>query len=326
MSTSNATPIVSVIIPVFNGGQSIAKAINSAQRQTCGNIEIIVVDDASTDDTQKAVWALAEQDSRVRYIRLPSNQGAGGARNTAIEEARGLWIAVLDADDWYEPERLERMLAIAEAQEADAVCDNLKIFDHCTETVVDRTRHGARDRTTELTPEGYFAHDNPLRLHAMGYLKPMVRKDFLERHKLRYDPSHRVGQDFIFLAEILLNGGKTLIAPETSYTYVHRISPTTRKISPSSRSNPNFELIVRGCDELLERYKQTITPRARRALERRRRIFESRICCESMLSAIREGALVKALSILTRTPLIPALIVMNLLKTVRANLITRHAR
>lgn len=325
MSTSNATPVVSVIIPVFNGRDSIARAIGSALGQTFSDLEIIVVDDASTDGTQEVAQQLAENNPRIRYIRLPTNQGAGAARNAAIEAAQGLWVAVLDADDWYETGRLENLLSIAKSRKADAVCDNLKIFDHCTETIVDRTRHGSRNRTTELTPEEFFAHDNPLRLHAMGYLKPMVRRDFLQKHNLRYDPVHRAGQDFIFLAEILLNGGKTLLVREAGYVYVHRISPTTRKISPTSRSNPNFELIVQGCDELLERYKQTITPTARRALELRQRIFESRIGCDALLSALQQGAFGKALSILSRSPLIPVLVAMNYIKTLRANLITGRA-
>lgn len=321
MSTQNA-PIISVIIPVFNGHKSIARAIESAQRQTFTDIEIVVVDDASTDGTQNIVPPLAEKDSRIRFIPLTANVGAGGARNRAIEEASGQWIAVLDADDWYEPDRLEKMLACAKKHQADAVCDNLKIFDHCTESIVDRTRHGSASHITELTPEHFFAHDNPLRFHAMGYLKPMARRAFLQKHNLRYDPSHRAGQDFIFLAEILLNGGKTLITPDADYVYVHRISPTTRKISPSSRSNPNFALIVRGCDELMERYGKNMTPAARHALRQRRSIFESRIGCDDMLSALNEGAISKALSILTQRPLIPALVAMNLIKTVRANLFT----
>ncbi|MER2519270.1 MAG: glycosyltransferase family 2 protein [Bdellovibrionales bacterium] len=324
MSTLSA-PIVSVIIPVFNGDKSIARAIESARRQTLKNIEIIVVDDASTDGTSEAAQSLAKQDSRILYMRLPSNVGAGGARNVAIDAATGQWIAVLDADDWYEPERLDMLLKTAQEHQVDAICDNLKIFDHCTTSIVDRTRHGAPNQITTLTAEHFFAHDNPLRFHAMGYLKPMVRRDFLQQHNLRYDPSHRAGQDFIFLAEILLNGGKTLIVPDAGYIYVHRISPTTRKISPSSRSNPNFELIVRGCDELLARYGQNMAFAARHALKQRRHIFESRIGCDAMISALHEGAISKALSILTQSPLIPALVAMNVLKTVRANIFTRRA-
>ena len=138
-------PTVSVIIAAYNCRPTIGRAIESACKQTLRDIEIIVADDASTDGTFDFVKLLADADKRIKLIKLPQNGGPGVARNAAIKAAIGDWIAVLDADDWYEPRRLEALLKAAKDLNADLVCDNLKIYDHARGEVVDQTRHGGRE-------------------------------------------------------------------------------------------------------------------------------------------------------------------------------------
>lgn len=103
-----STPFVSVIIPTFNRAALLARAIGSVCRQTYSNLDIIVVDDASDDDTQEVVANIS--DSRIRYIRHESNRGGSGARNTGIQTALGEFIAFLDDDDEWEPEKTEAQL------------------------------------------------------------------------------------------------------------------------------------------------------------------------------------------------------------------------
>jgi glycosyltransferase involved in cell wall biosynthesis len=108
---SNAAPAVSVVIPLYNKGTYVAAAIRSVQAQSCGDLELIVVDDGSTDGG--ASIAHEAGDHRLRLIRQ-ENAGAGAARNAGIEAARGRWVAFLDADDLWEPDRLSRQLALLE--------------------------------------------------------------------------------------------------------------------------------------------------------------------------------------------------------------------
>jgi succinoglycan biosynthesis protein ExoO len=103
-------PEVSIIMATLDGANTIGKAIESAQEQTLRDIEIIVVDDGSTDGTGDLVSAMAGKDTRIKCVRLPQNIGVGGARNAALVHATGEWVAILDADDWYEPNRLEILL------------------------------------------------------------------------------------------------------------------------------------------------------------------------------------------------------------------------
>ena len=105
----SSPPTVSVIIAAFNARRWIGLSVASAQSQTLREIEIIVVDDGSTDDTSEVVAGMAKNDSRIRLIRQ-ANAGVGAARNTGIRFARGRYIAPLDADDVWEPGKLERQL------------------------------------------------------------------------------------------------------------------------------------------------------------------------------------------------------------------------
>jgi glycosyltransferase involved in cell wall biosynthesis len=104
-----AAPLVSVVIPAYNRAATIAAAIESVLRQTWGDFELIVVDDASTDGTAAA--AAQVEDPRVRLIANPRNLGAAGARNAGVAEARGTWIAFQDSDDEWLPGKLEKQMA-----------------------------------------------------------------------------------------------------------------------------------------------------------------------------------------------------------------------
>lgn len=102
-------PLVSVIIPAYNAADFIEEALDSARRQTYENLEIIVTDDGSDDETPEIVSAAAQEDGRIRLIRQ-SNQGVAAARNHAIRESNGVFIAPLDADDIWFRRKIERQV------------------------------------------------------------------------------------------------------------------------------------------------------------------------------------------------------------------------
>lgn len=148
-------PIVSVVIPCYNGAAFIGDAIKSVLVQTEPRLELIVVDDGSIDASADIVASVS--DERVRLIRHESNRGIAAARNTAIRSARGEFIALLDQDDVWKPEKLARQLAaFADAGDDVAlVYSNIDVQNLDSGAVRSRTRAvpadvNSFDRTREL--------------------------------------------------------------------------------------------------------------------------------------------------------------------------------
>jgi glycosyltransferase involved in cell wall biosynthesis len=119
MTETEKQPLVSVVIPCRNAAATIDRALRSVRAQTYAPLEIILVDDASTDETAARLAAWQAPDLRV--LRLPRNGGAAAARNAGIAEARGTFVAFLDADDEWLPEKLARQVAALAAQPAAAL-------------------------------------------------------------------------------------------------------------------------------------------------------------------------------------------------------------
>ncbi len=123
------TPVVTVVTPSYNAEGLIGRTIQSVFDQTWQDWELLVIDDDSKDATREVVAAYAARDSRVRLIALEKNNGAPAApRNIGVREARGRWIAFLDADDIWHPEKLELQLATAEARSGGFISSQMKDF------------------------------------------------------------------------------------------------------------------------------------------------------------------------------------------------------
>jgi glycosyltransferase involved in cell wall biosynthesis len=112
-------PVVSVVVPTYNRADRLAPTIESVLAQTVSDLELLVVDDASTDDTEAVVTGY--DDDRVQYLRHDENRGGSAARNTGIDAARGTYVALLDSDDLWDPRKLERQVACLESRSDDWV-------------------------------------------------------------------------------------------------------------------------------------------------------------------------------------------------------------
>jgi len=107
-------PTVSVIIPTYNRAHLISRAIKSVLNQTYQDFEVIVVDDGSTDNTEEVIKEFQKKDERIKYVRHEKNKGGSAARNTGIKAAKGKYIAFLDSDDEWLPEKLEKQMKVFE--------------------------------------------------------------------------------------------------------------------------------------------------------------------------------------------------------------------
>ena len=121
---NDSTPTISVVIPTYNRATIVLKAIRSVFRQTFQDLEIIVVDDGSDDQTCQRILAL--RDARITILRHQENKGAAAARNTGVAAAKGKYIAVLDADEWVANQRHLLNLLYSYQEQLASVRDTLK--------------------------------------------------------------------------------------------------------------------------------------------------------------------------------------------------------
>lgn len=211
-------PDVSFVIAAYNAEAFIARAVRSALDQTGLSVEVVVVDDCSTDRTVEVARAFPEKS--VHVLALGQNRGPGGARNAGLSVARGRWISVLDADDTVKPERLARMIARTEKAGAQIAVDNLDVVrdgDGGRQTMF---QSALLENMGELTLARFIAANIMFEeTFSFGYMKPIFEQAFIERHTLRYDEKLRIGEDYIFLASALAKGGRCVIEPEAGYAY-----------------------------------------------------------------------------------------------------------
>jgi succinoglycan biosynthesis protein ExoO len=223
--TDIVRPTVSVVMAAYNAEPFIHRAVDSVLKQRDIDLELLIVDDASTDKTANIIAIAARKDDRINLLRLDKNGGPSAARNAGFEAAKGLWIAVLDADDAYHPDRLRTLVDIADDHEADIIADNFVYFDPIRQT--DSTpslrkkpnlqRVSLLDYVSAARP---FADDADL-----GLLKPIFRRDFLQENNVKYPASVRHGEDFEFMLSNLRAGARFFLCREHSfYKYTGRES------------------------------------------------------------------------------------------------------
>lgn len=120
---------VSVVVPAYNAARYLSQTIDSMLAQEGVSLELIIVDDCSTDDTAAVVACAAARDPRVRYLRMPANSGGpAGPRNLGIQAAKGQWVALCDADDLWHPQKLRVQMDLAQRDGADLVCSAIQDF------------------------------------------------------------------------------------------------------------------------------------------------------------------------------------------------------
>jgi glycosyltransferase involved in cell wall biosynthesis len=120
----------SVIMPVYNGGYLLERAVRSVQAQTYRHLEIVIVDDGSTDDSLQRARRLARDDDRIRVSSIRNSRAPGRPRNHGIDQSTGEIVAFLDQDDWWFPNKLERQLAVFREAEYDVVYSDAVFLDH----------------------------------------------------------------------------------------------------------------------------------------------------------------------------------------------------
>lgn len=264
---------VTVIIPSYNAGATLGRALRSVLDQGVRDLEVIVVDDASRDMSWNLVVEFILEDARVRGIRNKQNQGKPTGMNRAIALARGRWIAVLDADDWFEPDRLATLIALGERRQADMVADNQSFHDARAGRMVG-TAWPSLPQDWIMTFDDFLAGSDAYETFSFGMLKPVVRRDFIDRTGLAYEPGARNGQDFFYLLQFFLLGGKAVICDRPLYCYTQPFGALSRQWSHGARRRYDFQTVCQINRRVLMASLDRLTPRQAGWLHRRNHQLE----------------------------------------------------
>jgi glycosyltransferase involved in cell wall biosynthesis len=234
MTTAIATnPLVSVIIPSYNHDRFIGKAVRSVLDQTYQNIEIIVVDNHSTDDTREVLAGLGCPE-RIRILDIENDGIIAASRNLGMRHAQGEWVAFLDSDDSWMPEKLERMLTLAwDDQNLDVLChDEYKVFENSSGK--QPLRHGpvADDFYRVLLLDG----------NRLSTSATMVRKSFLDRHGLVFSESieHVTVEDYALWLDLARAGGRFGFLQEYLGEYFIHASNSSAGLQSHWQNNENL--------------------------------------------------------------------------------------
>lgn len=222
-------PLVSVIMPVRNAEAYVAEAVSSILKQSWQNLELIIVDDGSTDTSCDVISGFS--DPRIRLLKNESNKGIAASTNIAIDECKGEYIALMDADDISLPKRLEAQLIFLENNR------DIMILGTSSQVIDREGRIIGRSVTIPGSPKHYQAK---LLLQNLEFCNSsaMIRKSFIEKNNLSYHEDHLGMQDYRFFMEASKLGSISCLADVHHRYRLHddQISGRSRRSNPAERA------------------------------------------------------------------------------------------
>lgn len=236
---SNSEALVSVIVPVYNVAPYLGRCVNSLIQQLHDQIEVILVNDASTDDSIGIALEMTKRYENVKLVNHDTNKGLSAARNTGISHATGEWICFVDSDDWVENDYISAMVAIATSEHSEiVVCE----YDH----VWDDGRVETVDSIGNLTSS--TDHRIKVALLRNHVVTRLYKRSLFVNTGLRFPEDIKRSEDIAISPALLSYAQRISILPRTLYHYYQR------KGSLSNQNRPGcdygfFDVAVRRMQE-----------------------------------------------------------------------------
>lgn len=206
------TPLISVIIPTYNRADLVPRAIESILGQTFKNFELIIVDDASDDETAAILKTYADADKRVKILKNEKNCGVSCARNKGLVNARGMYITMLDSDDYAMEDMLERQVRYFRTNPELAVVTGDYYYFASFDKVPPIIPRSEKFHHFKMTPSQVRL--NHLFTSTLSHSGACFKKSFLDKHALFYDETMRSAEDYEFFKKILIHKGLVAWADE----------------------------------------------------------------------------------------------------------------
>lgn len=213
-----SNPLVSVIMPAYNAQKYIEQAVKSVISQTYTNWQLIIIDDCSTDNTFGIARELAKKDSRITVVQNTENIGVAKTRNKGFDIAQGDWLALLDSDDVWHSDKLEKQLDAAQRTGADIV--------YCSYGMIDET--GKKILNDFIVPE-FTDFEASLSVSVISCSTVMLSKKIYKTHRFSADFYH---EDLVYWLEILQEGYKACGVTEVLAQY---------RVAQGSRASNKFK-------------------------------------------------------------------------------------
>lgn len=227
-----ANPLVSVILPAYNVEKYLPETIASLQEQSLESMEIVIVEDGSTDGTKQIVEKAAEIPN-VRAIYHEGNKGVAAARNTGIAAARGEFIAFVDGDDVTLPDMYLKMVTKAQEEKAEVVTCGYSTFKGDDDPAPAPHRIPVGQLFAGKEKESVLARAHRDKMYWYNQLT-MYHRDLIARENLRFDPEVLMGQDSVFNAQAFHKARSLYALPERLYLIRQRPG------SQTSHGNPDW--------------------------------------------------------------------------------------
>ncbi len=208
--------MISIIVPVYNSERTINRCLNSIQKQTFQDIEVIVVNDGSTDNSSWLIHKYTEADSRFRLIEK-ENTGVSDTRNIGIEHARGEYLQFADSDDWLSENASQSLLDAMQLYDADMVIsDFVRVYERSSAVMGNLPQSGY----ISCTEFAAYMMKAPANLYYGVMWNKLYHADIVKSAKIRCPVELCLGEDFLFNIEYLYHAHRITVIHEPIYFYV----------------------------------------------------------------------------------------------------------
>ena len=203
-------PLVSVVVPTYNFGKYISKCVDSILKQSYDNIEIIIVNDGSTDDTKNILEELRKGNANIKVINK-ANEGVSTARNIGLEIASGEYIIFVDGDDYLSEDAVEYLVGLVDKPKADfGLSKNCFMREGEYQVVSDNIKElGPQDATTLLLSPALI----------VGCWNKIYRKSVLDKYSIRFNPELFYGEGLRFINQMAMISNKVVVGERKVYFY-----------------------------------------------------------------------------------------------------------
>lgn len=275
--------LISVIVPIYNVQKYLSKCIDSIINQIYNNIEIILIDDGSTDECGKICEQYAKKDKRIKVFH-ENNKGVSAARNKGIQNSTGNYIMFVDADDFIDLDMIKKLYIAIKEENADIVICGTKDVDE-RGNIISKSKENEKVILTNIEALKYMLNEEPYNSVCWGKI---YRKELFNKYK--FNTNIKIAEDLEILYKIFFDSNKIVYLPDRMYNWLVRYNSVTKE-----KFNDDWKKEIYICEEIIQFTKKNCKQIEDYAIKRFIRI---NVSC--LIKALKNNTEVEEIKILKR--------------------------